>query len=97
MTESIYTMRRLASRYVWWKTPDEAMQFPLRVMAQVMNMGDFDDMRELAETVGKDALRDVLRQAEAGEFNERSWHYWHYRLGLAELDKVPPLPHRDLP
>ena len=97
MTESIYTMRRLASRYVWWKTPDEAMQFPLRVMAQVMNMGDFDDMRELAETVGKDALREVLRQAEAGEFNERSWHYWHYRLGLAELDKVPPLPHRDLP
>ena len=97
MTESIYTMRRLASRYVWWKTPDEAMQFPLRVMAQVMNMGDFDDMRELAETVGKDALREVLRQAEAGEFNERSWHYWHYRLGLAELDKVPPLPYRELP
>ena len=97
MTETIHLMHRLASRYVWWKTPDEAMQFPRRVMAQLMNMGDFDDMRELAETVGKDALREVLRQAEAGEFNERSWHYWHYRLGLAELDKVPPLPHRELP
>jgi hypothetical protein len=30
-------------------------------------------------------------------FDARSWHYWHYRLGLAEPDKVPPLPSRVIP
>ncbi len=52
MPESTNKMRRLASRYVWWKTPDEAMQFPRRIMAQVMNMGGFDDMQELAVHAG---------------------------------------------
>jgi hypothetical protein len=26
--------------------------------------------------------------------NERSWTYWHYRLGLSAVDHVPPLPVR---
>ncbi|MDD5037276.1 MAG: hypothetical protein PHE55_21325 [Methylococcaceae bacterium] len=90
-------LRRLSARYIWWKTPDEAMQNPRRIMAQVMNLGDYDDMRRLGEIAGNEELCDVLRQAEAGEFNERSWHYWHYRLRLADLEKVPPLPQRDLP
>lgn len=66
-------------------------------MAQVMNLGDYEDMCKLVEIAGDEELRDVLRQAEAGEFNERSWHYWHYRLRLAELEQVPPLPQRELP
>lgn len=90
-------LKQLAARYIWWKTPEEAMQSPRRVMAQVMNIGDFEDMRELIEAVGNDELRETLRQAEAGEFNERSWHYWHYRLGLAKLGQVPPMPRRELP
>jgi len=90
-------LKRLSARYVWWKTPDEAMRNPRRIMAQVMNLGDYEDMCKLVEIAGHEALRDVLRQAEAGEFNERSWHYWHYRLRLAELEQVPPLPQRELP
>jgi len=55
-----------------------------------MNIGDFDDARALARTVGDDALRSVLRQASAGQFNGRSWSYWHYRLGLTPSDQEPP-------
>jgi hypothetical protein len=89
---------RLASRYIWWKSPEESMQFPDRVAAQVMNMGDWDDVLELVETAGEDYLRRVLRNADAGQLNERSWHYWHYRLGLAEygVRPVPPMPLRKL-
>ena len=87
-------LKRLSTRYIWWKTTEEALQNPRRIIAQVMNIGDFEDMQQLAETLGDEALRDVLRQAEAGEFNARSWHYWHYRLGMAKLDRVPPLPKR---
>jgi hypothetical protein len=87
-------LKSLAGKYVWWKTPDEAVSMPLRVIAQVMNIGDYADVQALAAQVGDDVLRDVLSHAEAGQFNERSWSYWHYRLGLASVDHVPPLPVR---
>lgn len=87
-------LRILAARYIWWKTPDEALAYPERIMAQVMNMGDYGDVQRLIKCVGDDVLRDVVTKAEAGQFNERSWAYWHYRLGLAEPEKVPPMPVR---
>jgi hypothetical protein len=89
-------LKRLARKYVWWKTPDEAVSMPERVIAQVMNIGDYGDMQMLANSVGDDVLRKVLSHAEAGQFDERSWAYWHYRLGLAGVDEVPPLPSRRL-
>jgi hypothetical protein len=88
------TLRRLAGRYIWWKTPDEAAAMPARVIAQVMNLGDYEDVQILAKHVGDAVLRDVLNHAEAGQFNERSWAYWHYRLGLSDVDHVPPMPSR---
>ena len=88
------SLKALANKYIWWKTPDEAVATPNRVMAQVMNIGDYEDVQVLVKIVGDDVLRDVLAHAEAGWFNERSWAYWHYRLDLATLDTVPALPVR---
>jgi hypothetical protein len=90
----IELLKRLSAKYLWWKTSEEAMQYPDRIIAQVMNIGDYDDVRDLAAQAGDDHLRDVLTHAEIGEFNERSWAYWHYRLGLAEPGHVPPMPRR---
>ncbi|MBV5298187.1 MAG: hypothetical protein JZU64_08630 [Rhodoferax sp.] len=87
----------LARKYVWWKTPAEALEMPDRVMAQVMNIGDYADVQQLAHQVGDDVLRDVINHAQAGQFDPRSWAYWHYRLGLASVDQVPPMPSRRLP
>jgi hypothetical protein len=89
-------LRALAPRYVWWKTPDEAMEWPDRVAAQVMNLGTWEDLTEMIEATGEDYLRGVIERAEAGQLDARSWHYWHYRLGLAEYGKrpVPPMPLR---
>ncbi len=61
-----------------------------------MNIGDYDDVQALVSSVGEGYLRDVLIHAEIGQFNARSWAYWHYRLGLAEPDRVPPLPKRKI-
>ncbi|MDF0674872.1 MAG: hypothetical protein P0120_11130 [Nitrospira sp.] len=85
-----------ARKYIWWMTPEEAVTMPDRVVAQVMNIGDYDDVQALATLAGDDYLRAVLRQAEIGQFTPRSWAYWHYRLGLAVLDHVPPMPARTL-
>lgn len=90
-------LKRWATKYIWWKTAGEALRMPERIIAQVMNIGDYDDVQEMVRTLGDEALCDVLRSAEAGMFNERSWVYWHYRLGLAAPGHVPPLPARRLP
>jgi hypothetical protein len=87
-------LKPLASKYIWWKTPEEAVGMPERVIAQVMNIGDYADVQALVSKVGEVVLRDVLTHAEAGQFNERSWAYWHYRLGLSSVDDVPALPVR---
>lgn len=87
-------LKPFAAKYIWWKTPEEAVMMPERVIAQVMNMGDYEDVQALSEQVGEDHLRHVLKHAEIGWFNERSWVYWHYRLCLAALDHVPPMPVR---
>lgn len=87
-------LKRLAKKYIWWKTPDDALSMPARVIAQIMNIGDYADVQLLANQAGDEVLREILTHAEAGQFNERSWAYWHYRLGLARADQVPPLPVR---
>ena len=85
-------LKRFAAKYVWWKAPAEALRQPDRVVAQVMNIGDYENVLELVEQMGEDELRRVLTQAEIGQFNERSWTYWHYRLGLAQPDQTAPAP-----
>lgn len=89
-------IKPLAQKYIWWKTPDEAAEQPERVIAQVMNIGDYADMQALCAEVGEAVLADVLRHAEVGQFNPRSWAYWHYRLGLAQPEQLPPMPTRKL-
>ncbi len=87
-------LKRLAGKYIWWKTPDDAVDMPERVIAQVMAIGDYADVQQLVHQVGDDVLREVIAHAQAGQFDQRSWAYWHYRLGLAAVDQVPPLPQR---
>lgn len=88
-------LEQFARKYIWWKTPDEALHYPNRILSQVMNIGTWDDVQILIAHAGEDNLRDVLLHAEAGEFNPRSWTYWHYRLGLAETpEQLPPAPTR---
>jgi len=87
-------LRKMAKKYIWWKTPDGAIVSPAHVVAQVMNIGDFDDVQMLASHMGESYLREILQKAEAGQFNERPWSYWHYRLGLtiSVPGNVPALP-----
>jgi hypothetical protein len=87
-------IKSLARKYIWWKTPDEAALQPERVIAQVMNVGDFADVQALNAAVGDEVFADVLTHAEIGEFNPRSWTYWHYRLRLAQPGKIPSMPAR---
>ncbi|MHB1691087.1 MAG: hypothetical protein ACYCSR_10555 [Thiomonas sp.] len=86
---------RLARTYIWWKEPEDAMLYPRRLVAQIMDMGDWDDVHAMEKALGHDALRDALRHAEAGWFSPPSWHFWHDRLGLVSPNQsMPALPQR---
>ena len=94
MNERRELLMGLARKYIWWKTPADAVARPERIMAQVMDIGDYLDVQALANQVGEDALREVLVHAQTGQFNERSWAYWNYRLGLGSVDYLAPMPVR---
>lgn len=86
--------RTLARKYLWWVDPKTALEDQPRLVAQVMNLGTFEDARYVEAELGEDYLRRVLKEARPGWFEPRSWTYWHYRLGLARSGEVPDLPRR---
>jgi hypothetical protein len=83
---------RTTNRYVWWKSPDEAIAYPYRIIARIMDIGILEDVRELLALFSRDELLGVLHNAQAGQFRGRSWHFWHFYLTDRVNGEVPPLP-----
>jgi hypothetical protein len=46
-------------KYVWWKTPDGALLYPQRVIAQVMNIGDYRDVKAMNNEQAENVLNQV--------------------------------------
>lgn len=60
------SLKPLASKYIWWKTPDKAVAMPQRVIAQVVNIGDYFNVQVLASQVG-DEVRAKFRPCRYGD------------------------------
>ena len=86
-------LHRIADRLMWWQRPEVSLERPRRFIAQVMVLGNWDDVQTTRRAFGDDAFRKVLREAPPGIFDLRSWTYWHHVFGLLP---VPPLPRRKL-
>ena len=56
------------AKYLWWKTPDEAVARPERLYAQVMDIGDYDDVLRLVALVGEGELRRVSMSEKSVQF-----------------------------
>ncbi len=88
-------LKQLARKYIWWKTPDLALSDWHHFLAQIMTLGTIEDCGWVMKNLGDDELKKVLFHPPIGVFNSRSWHYWHYKLGLAQEEAdIPPLPQR---
>jgi len=84
-----------ASRYIWWKSPQEAIMYPERILAQVMNLGTYEDLGRLLAIFTVEDLRPVVLYAEPGWFTDRSWAFWYVRFGLIPYGSfAPALPTR---
>lgn len=93
MLKRLDTLDNLAKRYVWWESVDWSYAHPLVFLANVMNLGSWEDIQLLRAMIGDDSLIFVLKQAPPGSFSYRSWDYWHAKLGILP---IPPLPTRIL-
>lgn len=84
-------LRRIASRVVWWDTPEQVVSRLDDFLCRVMALANLADANYIEWLYGADRLRQAILSAPAGVLDARSWHYWHHRLGLG----VPgPLPIR---
>lgn len=92
--ELLELLRPLAARLIWWQSAQQFLRHPDRVIAQVLELGTFEDGEGLRQALGDRRLAQVLQRTEPGWFSPRSWTYWQQKLGLAASDSIPPLPRR---
>lgn len=80
-------------KYIWWQTPDEAILFQDRLVAQAMCYAQIDEYPLLWKI--KDDMINAIKNAQAGWFDKKSWHFWHLMLDLVKIDEpIPDLPQR---
>lgn len=58
-------LESMAKKYIWWQSPDESIHFPQKIIAQVMNIGTFEDLEELTQLTDKQELIDILQNAKS--------------------------------
>jgi hypothetical protein len=88
------SLAAVARRVCWWEDAATTLANTPLFLCRVMVFGTWDDACLALEHYGEEAFRRALGAAPPGLFDPRSWHYWHYRLGVLP---VPDLPQRVIP
>jgi hypothetical protein len=84
-------LHALAARYIWWRDP--APPSDDRIIAQVMNLGTWDDICRLEAAYRPQLLRAVMLRSAPGAISDRSWAFWRGRLmhrGAGAIQERPP-------
>jgi hypothetical protein len=76
-------------KYLWWEPVDGQPHSEDRIIAQTMNLGTYEDILLLEQTVGKPRLVKIMLRAEPGWINDRSWEFWRGRLSFATGAAIP--------
>lgn len=84
-------MRRAVERCVWFESPETAIEDIPRLAAYILTYGMPSDTASLLEQLGREGLKEVLDNAPAGIYDNRSWAYWNL---MADRKDPPPLPQR---
>lgn len=87
-------LAELAARYLWWQPPDGSSHSDARRVAQVMNLGTYDDIRQLEALLDTDTLGTIMANAHPGWFTPRSWEFWRGRLSVDSSIPVSEHPPR---
>ncbi len=85
------TLKGIAAKLIWWQLPEVSLQDTRRLVAQIMNLGAWDDVKFAQTHFGEAAFRAALEHAQPGWFEQDSWVLWHNAFDLP----VPALPQRE--
>jgi hypothetical protein len=85
---------QFGKKYLWWAPVGDQPHSTERIIAQTMNLGTWDDILLLEETVTPSRLVEIMLQAQPGWFSERSWEFWRGRLSYATAAAIPEQPPR---
>jgi hypothetical protein len=83
------TIAGFGRKYLWWEPVGGQPHSEDRIIAQTMNLGTYNDILLLEQTVGQARLVEIMLRAEPGWFNDRSWEFWRGRLSLATGAVIP--------
>ena len=87
-------LAQFARKYLWWEPLGGEPFAEDRIIAQTMNLGTYDDICLLERAIGRPRLIEIMRRAEPGWFNDRSWEFWRGRLSFATGESIPQQPPR---
>jgi len=82
----------LEKKFFWWEPVGAQPRSHARIVAQAMSLANFADIRRLETMLGPARLAEVMRAAEPGWIDERSWELWRGRLQVAghAVPEAPP-------
>jgi hypothetical protein len=83
------TIAGFSRKYLWWKPIGGSPHSEDRIIAQTMNLGTYDDILLLEQTVGQARLVEIMLHAEPGWLNDRSWEFWRGRLSFGTGATIP--------
>ena len=82
-------MAAIARRVCWWEPAEVTLCDTPLFLCRVMVLGSWEGAGLAIDHYGREAFREALKAAPPGLFDNRSWHYWHHRLGLLPVPKRP--------
>ena len=82
-------LTRIATKLMWWMKPEDALSCPTRFAAQVMTLGNWEDVVIVRDLLGNEVFRKTLREAPAGVFDAASWLYWHHVYNISPIPELP--------
>src|ERR1700736_2621385 len=78
-------------KYLWWRPADGGSHSDDRIIGQTMNLGTYDDILLLEQTVGRARLVENIRHAEPGGISDRYltfWRGWSFATGVSNPNKA---------
>src|SRR5437667_6687544 len=84
----------VAKRIVWFGSPEEALEFPMRFLTYAMTYATDEDIEILRKYFSDDEFKAALDDPAPGIFDQSSWTKWNQRYGRTP---IPPLPKRRIP
>ncbi|PIE45129.1 MAG: hypothetical protein CSA45_04325 [Gammaproteobacteria bacterium] len=75
-------------KYIWFDREETIKNNPYKVIAYAMRYAVIEDYPVLF-SLGKEILKDVLYQAQAGWFDKKNWVFWHTILKIENIPNPP--------